>query len=136
MSQTKRQQRLATAALPHLAVVLNSVAENAVVMDMRRLKARYITRSAADALLKREHLWQIHTSVFLQVGDQRVTKTQEHTMRERYRYNALVPYLQEFHADQIRAERADHIIGYGWIAMPHARQLDEVAIDAIYGAIE
>ena len=55
-------------------------------------------------------------------------------MRSRHKYVDLVRYLQEFHVEQLKAERQDRVTGYGWIAAPHRRALSEVAIDKIYRA--
>ena len=46
----------------------------------------------------------------------------------------MVEYLQDYHAGQLKAERAEHIFGYGWIATPHRRELTEARIDLIYRA--
>ena len=133
-NQHKRQRRLAMTLLPHIGIALHSATGQAAVLDMRTLTHRWLSRTDADCLLGLEHLWHIHTSVFLDVDGQHVTKTQEHVMTERYKQADLVEYLQDYHAGQLKTERAEHIFGYGWIATPHRRELTEARIDLIFRA--
>ena len=130
----KRQRRLAMALMPHIGTACHSETGRVAVLDMRSLTHRWLSPSDADTLLGLEHLWHVHTSIFLNVDGQLAVKTQEHIMQKRYRHADLVPYLQDFHASQLKAERTDHVAGYGWIATPHRRTLSEVAIDKIYRA--
>lgn len=61
-----------------------------------------------------------------------VDKTDHHDMKQRYRHCALVEYLTEYHAEQMRRERADHISGFAWICCPSGRNFSDDEIKRLY----
>lgn len=130
----KRQRALALALLPHLAIVLHTDYEGVVILDLRTLARRQLSRHDADALLGLEHIWHIHTSILMKVGDQNIIKTDYHPVENRLKQADLVDYLKKHHLAQLKAERQDCVTGYAWIATPVAKELTESRIDQIYDA--
>ena len=132
-SQRKSVLALARAKLPHLALVMHSIDEQVTIIDTRTLRQK---KTASDAelevLLKHSHKWRVFTSVFLEVNGDSVIKTDDHEVSDSYKQEELVEYLKSHHKEQLEKERAGHVTGFGWVALPVSRDLTVEQINSLY----
>lgn len=103
-----------------------------VLLDLRNTAPFRPTAHQATVLLNYEHPWSIYTSVEITVRGEVSVKTDYHGAKKRYRHRALVEYLTDYHADQMRRERSDQLSGFSWICCPSGRNFTDEEIKLLY----
>jgi hypothetical protein len=136
--KTKRKHKkhnpikLARLVADYACIVHSGEGRDMVLLDLRSMTQFRPTAHQATVLLNYEHPWSVYTSVKITVSGEESVKTDHHDMKQRYRHCALVEYLTEYHAEQMRRERADHISGFAWICCPSGRDFADDEIKRLY----
>lgn len=126
------RNKIANIAVRRMLIVRHSDYEGVVLIDRKTFARMYLSELESDIALKLEHFWHVHTSVFLSINNEEITKTNELLFKDSYKQSDLADYLQSHHEQQILREVQDKVTGYGWIASTNHQTLSEAMIDRIY----